>query len=196
MTVHEVLNAVGQDRAFYETTGGGVTLSGGEPTLQFDFCRELLRQLKKEGIHTAVETSGYAEWRIIHELAELTDLFLYDIKSVDRKKHLAFTGVPNDVILMNLQRLIQLGKNLVIRYPLIPAHNDSDEEICALTDVAVKNGVEEIHIMPYHRFGVYKYQLLGIKPSPDGIRRPTRDDIERVSRKILERSNVQVRING
>lgn len=195
MTVQEVWETVDRDRAFYAGTGGGVTLSGGEPTAQANFSIELLRQLKRNGIHTAVETCGYAEWDILREMAKVTDLFLYDIKTPDSKKHEELTGVPNDKIVANLEKLAMSLGSLVIRYPLVPGYNDSKKEIASLCDLAITNGIGEIDIMPFHKFGLHKYGLLGMRPRPGELRTPSPEEIARVSRMILN-TRLQLKVGG
>jgi pyruvate formate lyase activating enzyme len=201
MTVYEVVKVVEQDRPFYVTSNGGVTLSGGEPMLQFEFSKELLKEFKSRSIHTAIETSGYAKWSIIEDFSKFVDLFLYDIKVVDRTKHLSFTGVPNDIILKNLERLVELRKNVIIRYPLIPEHNDSDEDIDALIRLILNlnsknNLINEAHILPYHRYGVYKYKLMSTNYKLESLRPPTEDKVRGVREKILKELGIKVKIGG
>lgn len=201
MTVEEVVRAVDQDSAFYSESEGGVTLSGGEPTFQLEFSRELLRQFQRRGMHTAIETCGYSEWSNLNDLAHLTDMLLYDVKVVNRAKHISFTGVPNDTILSNLEKLTRLGKDVVIRYPLVHPLNDSDAEIDDLTGLILKlnsdNGtIKEAHIMPYHRFGVYKYNLLGIERRFGSLETPCQDEILRIRDKIHRDSKIRVKIGG
>jgi pyruvate formate lyase activating enzyme len=201
MSVEEVMNVIEEDKIFYAVSGGGVTLSGGEPAFQFDFSMELLKECRKRGVHTAIETSGYTKWAVLKKLGEFVDLFLYDIKVIDRKKHIAFTGVPNDIILRNLERLVESGKSTIIRYPLIPEHNDSNEDIDALTNLAFNlnsknNIINEVHIMPYHRYGAYKYNLLRINYKLKNLRSPAQDEVNRVKEKILKELNIEVKIGG
>ena len=201
MTVEDVIRAVDQDGAFYTESGGGVTLSGGEPTLQFEFSKELLRKFQSKGMHTAIETCGYTKWSNLNELAHFTDLLLYDVKVVDRKKHISFTGVPNDTILSNLEKLTRSGKSVVIRYPLVHPLNDSDVEIDELTRLILKlnsknRTIREAHIMPYHRLGAYKYSLLGIAPRFDSLKTPSQDEILRIRDRIQRASDIRVKVGG
>ena len=162
MTVTEVFAEVMKDKAFYDNSGGGITVSGGEPLHQFEFTYELLKLAKQNGIHTCMETSGYADSDKILEIAEVTDLFLYDFKITDSTLHKKYTGVDNSKIKENLFVLDQNGKSIILRCPVIPEVNDTKEHFDGIAGVAnsLKN-IEEINIMPYHSIGISKYQRLG-----------------------------------
>jgi len=163
-TVDELLREVVRDSVFFQRSGGGLTLSGGEPAAQPDFARELLRRYKSEefGLHTALETCGYVRWEELAGLLEYTDLVLYDIKVIDPQLHREATGVDNRLILDNGRRIAGLGKPLVIRLPLIPGYTDGEENVAAVAAYARQlPGVEEIHLLPYHRLGEPKYRRLG-----------------------------------
>jgi pyruvate formate lyase activating enzyme len=165
MTVDEVVGVVMEDQFFYMTSGGGVTIGGGEPTFQHAFAGAILRQCRANGVHTAMETCGYAPWDVYRELAPYTDLFLYDIKHVDSVQHKTYTGVGNERILDNLQRLFAMGANVLVRVPLICGVNDAPEMLSgtlawlekASQGAANLKGVE---VLPYHRLGVTKYWQL------------------------------------
>lgn len=160
VTVPEVLATVTRDRAFYHRSGGGVTLSGGEPLMQPDFCDALLAACQKEGLHTAIETCGYQRWEIIEPILKKVDLVLYDIKEIDPMLHREFTGKANDLILANAAHAARM-KPVIIRVPVIPKHNDSKEEIRAISLFAKEIGAKELHLLPYHRLGESKYVRLG-----------------------------------
>ena len=162
MTVDEVLSLVEEDRPFYEQSGGGVTLSGGEPMTQPGFSQSLLRGCHERGIHTAIETCGHASWKVCQTLLTHLDLILYDLKEVDPAKHRRYTGVSNELILDNLRRLARTGKPIVVRRPVIPGYNDDEESIHALARfVRELDTVPEINLLPYHRFSRGKYERLG-----------------------------------
>jgi pyruvate formate lyase activating enzyme len=162
MTVAEVLDEVEGDRRFYEQSGGGVTLSGGEPLAQARFSQALLQACHERGIHTAIETSGHGPWAVWQELLPHLDLILYDLKEIDSERHEAMTGVPNQLILDNVRRLARTGKEIIVRRPVIPGYNDSPESIHALARFVKSLGtVEEVNLLPYHRFGRTKYDRLG-----------------------------------
>lgn len=160
-TPEEVMATVVRDMAFYEESGGGVTLSGGEPLLQFDFTYELLRLAKEQGIHTAMETSGYTAQNI-ELLHPVTDLWLYDLKLFRDEEHMRYTGVSNRKILDNLRRLDNLGAKIVLRCPIIPDVNMDEAHFAALAWLANSmRNVEAIHLEPYHPLGLSKAGQLG-----------------------------------
>ena len=158
-TVDELVARLLQDRSFYEHSGGGVTISGGEALCQPAFTTEVLRRLKAEGIHTALDTTGYADWKIVAATMPYTDLYLYDLKHMDSKKHLAVIKVPNEKILENARLLAENGKKLQIRIPVIPRFNEDEENIRAAGAFCAQLGdaVETVQLLPYHNLGVTKY---------------------------------------
>lgn len=163
-TVEEVLAEVEQDRPFYEGSGGGVTLSGGEPLAQPAFARRLLRAFRERRIHTAVETCGYAPWDVWEALLPYVDLVLYDIKHMDPVRHEQLTGISNALIIDNLRRLSQTAVKVVVRWPVVPGCNDDTPTQEALAELLLELGtVREVHLLPYHRFGRPKYQRLGLE---------------------------------
>ena len=161
-TVDEILGHTHRDMPFYKRTGGGVTLSGGECLYQPEFLLELLQRCKAECFHTAVDTSGHAEWGIFEAVLPYTDVFLYDIKSFDSDLHERIIGVPNDLILKNAQRLASAGARLAIRIPLIPMFNDSEEAFDEIGRFILELGksVESVQILPYHNLGTEKWKRL------------------------------------
>ena len=170
MTVERAASEVLRDRAFYETNGGGVTLSGGEPLLQRDFTLALLRRLKSEEIHTAIETTAYFPWERLEEVLPLVDLVMMDLKHFDSEQHKAATGVPNERILANARRLAESGKPLLFRTPVIPTVNDSVEAIMAIAAyVQELNGLRpagaaalSLELLPFHRMAGDKYRSLEV----------------------------------
>ena len=163
-TTDEVLKEIVKDKPFYENSGGGVTLSGGEPLAQYDFSLELLKKAKENGIHTAVETCGYAERSKILEIAKYIDLFLFDCKETDPELHKEYTGFDNKVILENLKALSDAGSKIILRCPIIPGFNDRAEHFKRISETANKfSGIEHIEIEPFHPLGESKYSALGRK---------------------------------
>lgn len=161
-TAEEVLAEVLRDRPFYENSGGGMTLSGGEPLAQFAFSLELLKQAKANGLHTCLETCGYAPRDHYLALLPFTDLFLFDVKTVDAERHRSFTGQDNRLILDNLRALDNAGAALHLRCPLIPGMNDSEAELHGIGVLANSLAhVQEIEVEPYHPLGVSKAHRLG-----------------------------------
>ncbi len=148
-----------QDKNFFDTSGGGVTVSGGEPLSQADFTVEVLRGLKEHGVHTALDTTGFAPWEALERTMPWVDLYLYDLKHMDSAKHKATVGVPNEIIHENARKLSEHGKALQIRVPVIPRFNDDEENIRATAEFCVELGeaVQVVQLLPYHNMGVMKY---------------------------------------
>jgi glycyl-radical enzyme activating protein len=163
MTVEDVMRIVFRDRIFYEVSGGGLTLSGGEPTLQFDFCRALLGAAREQNLHTCLDTSGHNSREAFAELLPLVDLFLFDYKLTVAEEHLRWTGAGNELILDNLDFLYRSGAQIVLRCPILPGLNDNREHFRAIAALNQKYpGLQGIEILPYHDTGVYKFGLLGM----------------------------------
>jgi pyruvate formate lyase activating enzyme len=157
MTVEQVLERVLRDRLFYDDSGGGVTLSGGEPLMQPHFSLGLLRACRGQSVHTALDTCGYASRDTLLALAAEVDLFLYDLKCMDDQLHRAQTGVSNESILENLQALAAIHDNIWIRIPLIPGFNDSPDQLeSAARFVATLPGARQVNLLPYHKLGTDK----------------------------------------
>lgn len=166
LSVEDVISTVVADELYYRTSGGGMTLSGGEMAMQPQFSRALLQRARQEGIHTAVETSGFASWSALWQACEASQLVLFDIKLADEVLHQRYTGVSNRSILNNLKKLLQQRIPLRIRIPVIPEVNDSEEEaqnIMSLIAVMVRghSSFLGIDLLPYHNFGNRKYYLSG-----------------------------------
>jgi pyruvate formate lyase activating enzyme len=164
VTVEEALQRVLRDRAFYDTSGGGMTLSGGEPLMQIEFSEALLKAAKAQRLHCAVETCGHAPFSHFARVLPHVDLFLYDIKELDEQCHKKYTGVTNALILENLKALHDAGAAVLIRLPIVPGLNDRRDHFEGVAGLAAKLprllGVE---IMPYHRLGTSKRERMGIK---------------------------------
>jgi pyruvate formate lyase activating enzyme len=159
-TTEELLEEIRKDEAFYLTSGGGVTFSGGEPLAQPGFLGETLLACRETGIHTAIETTGSAAPERLEKIIPLVDLFLYDIKQLDSEKHRDMTSVSNGLILENLRRVVDSGASVWIRIPVVPGFNDSVEAITPILDHARQLGVSRVHLLPYHAYGSNKYRLL------------------------------------
>lgn len=161
VTVEEVLMEISQDRTFYRRSGGGVTLSGGEALCQPDFGEALLLGLKENGYHTAMESMGCAEFSTIERYLKNLDLYLMDIKHMNPQKHKEYTGRSNELMLENAKKIAESNTELIIRVPVIPGFNDTPEEIRAIAQYATTlKGVEQMHLLPYHRLGQDKYNGL------------------------------------
>ena len=182
MTVDEILDEVLRDRHFYEGSGGGVTISGGEPLHQPQFASALLKALKESGIHTALDTCGYAEWKVLDGLLPHCDLVLYDLKMMDRHSHLKYTAVDNTFVLNNLSILAGRSVPLIVRIPIIPGFNDTEEEIRSIADVLSSLGIENVELLPFNTLAASKYAQLG-RPCPVRDIRPLdRRENERLRR--------------
>ena len=161
MTVAEVLAEIEKDGLFYDESGGGVTLSGGEPLMQPEFLLHLLRACKERGLHTALDTSGYTPWAVLERVSNHVDLFLYDLKLMDGGRHRRFTGVSSELILSNLRTLSDQGHAIIVRLPLIPGVNDGEENIRQTGEfLASLAHSHPLDILPYHRAGIGKYAKL------------------------------------
>lgn len=179
VTVDEVYNVVAKDKVFYEASGGGVTLSGGDPCSQADFTAGLLKKCRENGICTAIETSGYADEKALLTAIEYCDLILFDIKETDEEIHKQYTGVSLMPILENLKLINKNKIPFIIRAPIIPTLNDRESHFNALK--AIRESMEfcqGVQIMPYHRIGSYKYALLGRDYGCGGISEPSKEMIE------------------
>jgi pyruvate formate lyase activating enzyme len=162
MSVDEVLAEVESDRVFFDTSGGGVTCSGGEPLSQPRFLVDLLRTAKARGLHTCVDTCGWAPRRTLLAVAPLTDLFLYDLKTMDESRHLAYTGLPLAPILANLAALAAVHHNICIRIPIVPGLTDDEAALSRAAErIASMPAVRRVDLLPYHRHGSVKFERLG-----------------------------------
>lgn len=160
MFVDEVLKEIIKDNAFYTRSQGGVTLGGGEPLLQADFAVSILKECKKRGLNTAIETAGHVPWENIEKVITYTDLFLYDVKQMDPKIHKQYTGVDNKLILSNLEKLTKEAM-IIVRTPVIPGFNDTETDINDIAQYVTKLDIKELNLLPYHSYGKNKYNLLG-----------------------------------
>ena len=160
-TVRELLDIAKEDIPFYRPDGG-ITCSGGECMLQADFLAEFLRECKREGIHTAIDTAGNIPPEAFTAVLPYTDLFLYDLKCASPARHLAYTGADNALILENLKRLFEAGARVHIRIPLIPECNGTEEEMLAIRELLRPYRPESVTLLPYHTLGDGKYKKLGL----------------------------------
>jgi pyruvate formate lyase activating enzyme len=197
VTVGEVMEHILKDVPYYNRSGGGVTLSGGEALLQPDFAVALLRACRNAGINTAIETTGIAPWDTIQRYLPYLNYVLMDIKHTDCDKHREFTQQPNTRILENARRIAESGMvNLTVRVPVIPEFNNTPEEIRAIAQFAsTLKGVEHLHLLPYHRLGEGKYEGLGREYMLAGIK-PMSDEYMQSLLKVAEESGLQCQIGG
>ena len=183
-TISELLDYIEEDRAFYEQSGGGVTLGGGEVTGQPEAATNLLMACKQVGINTAIETCGYAKKENLLQIAEFTDLILYDIKHINSDKHFELTGVRNETILENLEELLRRRHNVKIRLPMLKGINDSEAEIRGLIEFLMPykdyKNFKGLDLLPYHTLGVNKYTQLGMEYPIPGDPSLSEEDLDRI----------------
>jgi len=204
ITTALLLEEVMRDLPFYIESGGGVTLSGGEPLIQLNFCLEFLMLLKEKGINTCVETAGLLSWSSLKAIIPFVDLFLYDLKVIDSEKHQRFTGAGNDLIMENAARLSASGASVEFRMPLVPGYNDDEEDLGRMTnfikDVTCKEPCSRgsrpkptLHILPYHQLGISKYEQLGEYYPLMGVPTPSAELMEAIN-SMCERLGVKVKV--
>ena len=196
MSAKEVLEEIEKDRAFYDESDGGVTFSGGEPFLQPGFLNALLDECKERGIHTTVDTCGFAQYEIIEKMRDKVDLFLYDIKTMDARKHMKYTGASNEQILKNLKKLAEDGSSIVISFPLIPGINDDDKNAVRTAKlISSLPNIKQVNLLPYHRAGIEKYRNLGKPYKLDKIQPPSNQKIKSIKEK-MEAFGIKIEIGG
>ncbi|MFW5798459.1 MAG: glycyl-radical enzyme activating protein [Planctomycetota bacterium] len=180
VTVDEVIDEVLRDKPFYETSGGGLTLSGGEPMMQVDFTEALLARARDEQLHTCMETCGFSSWDNYLRVLPMVDLFLVDVKDMDPARHREFTGVELAPIVQTIRKLHEAGKPLMLRLPIVPGYNDRDDHFVAVARLVKElPGLEGVEIMPYHRLGTSKVDRLGLDASTREQSSPPDDDMLR-----------------
>lgn len=173
----KIVNELMEDKIFFESSGGGVTISGGEPLMQIDACEKILKILKRHGINTAVDTCGYASKENIDRILPYTDTFLYDIKAIDEDVHIKCTGKSNKIILENLKYIDSKNKRIEIRIPFIPNENLKELENIGEFILTLKN-VVRVRVLPYHSLGANKYRCLGMDYSGKDIPVPTNKETD------------------
>jgi len=196
MTIASLLEEVEKDRPFYESSGGGVTFSGGEPLAQSEFISEALTVCSSRGIGTVVDTCGYAPWAAFEEVSPSTDLFLYDIKLMDDELHIRHTGVSNELVLDNLQRLSRTGADVIIRAVVIPGVTDLEENWSALRRyVGELPRRHRVELLPFHGIGSDKYPRLGRTGAAFDAERPARERMQEIA-SFLGQSGIEATIRG
>jgi len=184
VTAADIVEAVEPDRIFYEQSGGGVTFSGGEPLMQPEFLIEVIRQCKALGVHAAVDTSGYCGRSDLLRVAELADLVLFDLKILDDRRHLAFTGVSNRLILDNLRALSEWARNVIVRFPLVPGVTDDEANVRSLGALVASLGLRRVDVLPYHRAGIAKYRRLNRAYALEAVQPPSQEARDTVARAL------------
>ena len=194
--VEELVKRLVKDIPFYQESGGGVTISGGEALSQPEFTLELLKSLKERGIHTAVDTTGHSQYKFIERILPYTDLFLYDLKHMDSEQHKSVIGVNNELILENALKIADAEGKMQIRIPVIPNFNDSEENIKKTGGFckSLGNAVTLIQLLPYHNLGVMKYQRLDDTKKALEAPPPSEEKIQSL-KKILEDMDLSVTVH-
>lgn len=197
--VNELIRELEKDRMFYEQSGGGITLSGGEVMAQpMEYLEELVTRLHRLGYHIAVDTCGYAPYERFERILPYVDLFLYDIKAMDHEKHKELTGVGNALILENLKKLSNAGANIYLRLPLVEGKNAADDDVLAIIDFLKAGGIRvgQINLLPYHNTGKSKYARLNRAYEDDGMKTPPPERMEQLRQLFLNHNFTNVRIGG
>ena len=196
VTVEEILPELLSDLPYYRRSGGGITLSGGEILAQPKFAKDLLQACKENGLHTAVESTANAPFDVIEQILPYLDLYLLDIKHMDSEKHKQYTGASNQLILENAKKIAQSGVQLVIRTPVVPGFNDTASEIKAISKFAASlTGVEEHHLLPYHRLGQDKYTGLNRNYALKDVEPPSKEKMEYLL-SVAQESGLKCQIGG
>jgi pyruvate formate lyase activating enzyme len=194
-TVDELMEEIRQYLPFYKSSGGGVTATGGEPTMQAEFVRDLFSRVKNElGLNTAMDTSGFVDISRAKSLLEVTDLVLLSIKHIDEIKHKAITGVSSNKVFAFMEYLREINKRLWIRYVVIPGLTDDKDDVVRLAEFLKEfPNIELVDILPYHTMGVYKWQELGLDYPLEGVSSPDKESVREI-KEIFKEYGFQVNL--
>ena len=197
-SVEDVMGIIEKDEVFLHQSGGGVTFTGGEPMLQTDFLLQVLKRCKAGGYHTAVDTSGYSSSENFKAIIPFTDLFLFDLKHLDNKRHLEITGCENIEILKNFQLLLESGKDMMVRIPVIPGYNDDYDNMENLRRFIINTkteSVRKINLLPFHKTGSSKYARFNFPYSMEGVQQPSAERMKEL-REFFSGTGIKVKIGG
>ena len=197
MEVDQLVDQLLRDKNYYEESEGGVTFSGGEPLMQPEGLFQLLEFCHKDGLHTCVDTSGYASWEHFEKILPFTNLFLFDLKNMDPELHKKYTGVDNELILSNAEKLLEHGARVIFRIPVIPGINTSESEVTALIAFMKKHAekMTEVHLLPYHRIAWNKYRKLHKKEHLADVSEPDQSLMHRLKEQFKQ-TGLEVIIGG
>jgi pyruvate formate lyase activating enzyme len=195
MSLDELKEEILKDRIFYDSSGGGVTLSGGEVLMQADFAIELLKMIKKYGIDTAIETSGQGSSQKLMEMSKYLDTALYDLKIMDEKKAKEIIGADSKLIKKNFKLLLESDVNVIPRVPLIPNYTTDQENLDQIIAFVKENNLSEIHLLPYHEYGVDKYNYLNRDYEPQNIEPSSDEELNKI-KVSMESEGLDVNIGG
>jgi pyruvate formate lyase activating enzyme len=193
-----ILSILEKERVFINQSKGGITFSGGEPMMQFDFLFEALQACKAKGYHTAIDTSGFSTQERFKKIIPFTDLFLFDLKHLDTVKHKEFSGVPNNVILSNYRLIAESGSDVIVRIPVIPGFNDDPDHLARLKQyiLSEKNDkLKMISLLPYHKIGASKYKRFNIPYKMRNVDQPSAERMKEL-KEYFSGSGVRVKIGG
>ncbi|MBI5118318.1 glycyl-radical enzyme activating protein [Candidatus Poribacteria bacterium] len=193
--VSTLLDIVERDRPFYEQSRGGVTVSGGEPTLQFDFLLRFLQAAKEAGLNTVIETCGAFAWEKFRGLLPYLDLIYFDLKVIDESEHKRLTGSSNSRILANARRLVESSQKVVFRAPLVPGMTDTEKNVSDIINLLGEMGRKEVHLLPYHRMGESKLGRINSPLEPLGLEALSEEEINRIKSRF-ERAGIRVSVGG
>ena len=196
--VNDVMAVLSRERVFIEKSGGGVTFSGGEPLMQPEFLLDVLMACKEEGYHTAVDTSGYYPAERLKKIIPFTDLFLYDLKHPDPVKHLFYTGVSSDQVMINLKLILEKGTDIMIRIPVIPGINDSEDDLAGFMKIIMSHksdNIRMINLLPFHKIGSSKYKKFNRPYRMEGYAQPSQKRMDEI-RGYFDTTGIKVKIGG
>jgi pyruvate formate lyase activating enzyme len=196
MTTDEILDEALSDAEFYQQSGGGITISGGEPLMQFEFLLNLLKKAKQKNLHVCLDTTGYINTEKLGKVIQFIDIFLYDIKTLDKARHKKLTGVSNEIIIENLKFCINQNKDIIVRIPIVYGYNfvDVEQEIRDQIKWLVEMGIKKIELIPYHKFGEQKYIMLG-KNYTLNLKSLDMDKIQDFATRLKERYNIELKLS-
>jgi pyruvate formate lyase activating enzyme len=195
VTTAEVMREIEQDRVFYDESGGGATFTGGEPLSQPCFLEAMLDACRARGIHTVVDTCGYADPELVRRISEKVDLFLFDLKLLDPDAHKKYTGVSNEVILTNLAALAKQGKPIVVRFPVIPGINDGMDNLHSMISFLCSHGLAHLDLLPYHALARDKYERLGMRYRMEGLEPSSAERLWEIAHEF-EQTGIAVWVGG
>lgn len=192
--VENVVKKALRDMPFFKRSGGGITISGGEPLAQPEFTKNIIRRCKELGIHVAMETSSFTQFEIYKDVVENLDLLFTDIKHMDSDIHKKYTGVGNEQILYNIKNISKINKDVIIRVPVIPTVNDSIENLNKTIQFAHEAQINEINLLPYHEFGVSKYCKLGRTYELNNIKSLSKDKLRQLVKTIDNKFGINIKV--
>lgn len=197
-TTESIIEILDKEKVFINQSEGGITFSGGEPMMQIEFLGEALMACKSNGYHTAIDTSGYSSAENFKSIIPFTDLFLFDIKHLDEKRHIELTGVSNIGILDNYKLLLESGKDIMVRFPVIPGFNDDPDHMERLKQFLTKTktgSIKKINLLPFHKIGSSKYKRFNI-PYRMGSVEPPSGEKMRLMKEFFRDTGINVKIGG